>query len=302
MKNRPYGFQGRLISSIAVLLDDPQPSASREDWHNRIRALINQGVTGFEVLNASRVLAGGLGDALAGLDRSRFVVAWRLQAGERTSISRLDIADAVDQFLQWTGLRQLDILMLDWETYRKLEPSAWQVLDALGRAGAVERLGIAGDERAVDLCLSDPRFTAVKTYIDVVENDVLRRKITEAGKNDIVVLARAFFESLSEDEAPRTFLAELAEFLGFRKSSRKVLAPALEFLHRTPDWAADELTLACMLVDPSITAGVVEVLDDQVMARLARSTERELPHGAAVSLELARVAGAKMDNRMSGRG
>jgi len=61
MRYRPYGNNGRKISSIAVQLDDPRRDVSYSDWRSRIRACITQGVTAFEVVTASEALAKALG-------------------------------------------------------------------------------------------------------------------------------------------------------------------------------------------------------------------------------------------------
>jgi len=213
----------------------------------------------------------------------------------------VNIAEAVEEALDWTGQAALDVLMLEWDVYKALEPSAWEVLDSFARAGAFEELGIVGEEQAVDLCLSDQRFTVVKTFYGIGENQVLRRKIIEASRLETIVLARAYFGSVAEEEAPRTLLAEIKELLGFRTAAPQDHAPALDFLKTTPGWTAEELTLACLLTDPVITAAVVETVDEEAISKLGQSTERELPMSIFAHLEIARTAGAHLDARKTCR-
>lgn len=283
-------------------LDDRHASGSRDLWAGRIRRCLAQGVNAFEVVTASQALAEGLGDALASSDRAQIVITWRIRPAGRASISALVVAEAVEEVLDWSGLTFLDMLMLEWDVYRTMEPGAWEVLDGLARAGAFERLGIVGGEQAVDLCLTDRRFTAVKTFYDIVENPVMRRKIAEAARLDTIVMARAFFGKPAEDVVPgRTFLGELSDFLSLTPKVHKQKTPVLQFLKSTPGWKPDELTLACLLVDPSVATAVVETLDESRIASLAVSTERDLPVATTAQLEIARTAGARLDSRHSGR-
>lgn len=302
MRYRSYGIEGRAISSIAVQLDDPRGSGGRELWRDRIKRCMAHGVNAFEVVTGSRALAEGLGDELALRDRAQSILSWRIRSAGRESISGLDIAEAVEQALDWTGLTYLDQLMLEWDVYRTLEPGAWDVLGGLARAGAFERLGIVGGEQAVDLCLTDRRFRAVKTFYDIVENPVLRRKITDAARLDVIVMARAFFGKPAEETVlGGSFMAELGAFLSLTPKVEKKKTPVLEFLRTTPGWTPEELTLACLMADPSVTTGVVETLDDRHIGGLARSTERDLPGAVTAQLEMARTAGARLDPRRSGR-
>ncbi|OXE37258.1 MAG: hypothetical protein CGW95_02585 [Phenylobacterium zucineum] len=301
MLHRPYGNNGRTISSIAVQLDDARGDVSYETWRARVRTAILQGVTAFEVVTASKALAEALGVEVAPFDQAGFVVSWRLRAAGRSAITGLDIADAVDQALDWTGLSSLDILMLEGDVYKALEPTAWDVLESLARTGGFERLGIVGGESAADLCLSDRRFTALKTFYGIGDNQVLRRKIIEASRLDTIVLARAYFGSLAEADAPRSLLSEIKDLLGFGASTLHDHATALDFLKTTPGWTAEDLNLACLLTDPVITAAVIETIDAEAIARLSRSIERELPKSIFAHLEIARTAGALLDSRKSGR-
>ncbi|OYU68582.1 MAG: hypothetical protein CFE28_00345 [Alphaproteobacteria bacterium PA2] len=303
MRYRSYGIEGRAISSIAVQLDDPRGSGSRDLWRDRVRRSLAHGVNAFEVVTGSQALAEGLGDELALRDRAQTILSWRIRSAGRESISGLDIAEAVEQALDWTGLTFLDQLMLEWDVYRTLEPGAWDVLSGFARAGAFERLGIVGGEQAVDLCLTDRRFRAVKTFYDIVENPVLRRKVGEAARMDVVVMARAFFGKPAEESVlGRTFMSELGDFLSLTpKVEQKKKTPVLDFLKTTPGWTPEEVTLSCLLADPSVATGVVETLDDRHIGSLAISTERDLPGAVTAQLEIARTAGARLDPRRSGR-
>jgi aryl-alcohol dehydrogenase-like predicted oxidoreductase len=302
MRYRSYGVDGRAISSIAVQLDDPRGSGSRELWRDRVRRSLSHGVNAFEVVTASQGLAEGLGDELAVRDRAQVIVSWRIRSAGRSSISGLDIADAIEQALDWTGLTFIDMFMLEWDVYNTLEPGAWEVLDGLARAGAFERLGIVGGEQAVDLCLADGRFTAVKTFYDIVENPVLRRKIADAARMNVIVMARAYFGKPTEETVlGRTFLSELGDFLTLTPKVEKKKTPVLDFLKTTLGWTPEEMALGCLLADPSVTTGVVETLDDKHIGSLAISTDRDLPGAATAQLEIARTAGARLDPRRSER-
>lgn len=301
MLYRPFGIEGRSISSVAVQLSDPRPSASREWWRARILACLQQGVTGFEVVTPSQALAEGLGSALAPLDRSQYVVTWRIRTTEQNPVSGLNIADAVEQALDWTGLPNLDALMLEWDAYRGLRPSAWDVLDGFARAWAFDRLGIVGGEQAVDLCLSDRRFRAIKTFYDIVENPVMRRKIGDAARIDTAVFVRAIVGITPKAQGGQTFMSELGEFLGLKSPEKPKRSAPLEFLWASPGWTADELTLACLMADPAVTSAVYETLDDKVIGGLAESSVRDMPKVATAQLEMARIAGAKLDRRRPDR-
>ncbi len=301
MRYRPYGNAGKTVSSIAVQLDDSRSDVSYGEWRARIRACILQGVTAFEVVTASEPLAKALGAEIAPFDPSGIVVIWRIRASGRPSISSLNIAEAIEAALDWTGLAGVDVLMLEWDAYKLLEPEAWEVLDAFAQASAFDRLGIVGGEQAVDLCLSDRRFTAVKTFLGIGENPILRRKIVEASRLDTLVFARAYFGALADGEPPRSLLSEIKELLGFRSPPPPDQMPSLDFLKTTPNWTAEDLTLACLLTDPVITAAVVETTDADAIVSLSQATERDLPKSIFAQLEIARTAGAQLDSRKVGR-
>ena len=302
MRYRPYGIEGRSVSSVAVQLSEPRPGAGSDVWRARIQACLQRGVTGFEVVTPSQALAQGLGAALAPLERSQYVVIWRIRATEQNPVSGLDIAEAMEQALDWTGLPNLDALMLEWDAYKGLQASAWEVLNGLARAGAFDRLGIVGGEQAVDLCLSDRRFRAIKTFYDIAENPAMRRKIGDAARIDTAVFVRAIVGITPKAQAGKSFMDELGEVLGLRSPEKTPRSMPLEFLWSTPGWTADEMTLACLMADPAVTAAVYETLDAKVIGDLSQSSERDLPKVATAQLEMSRIAGARIDRRRDGQG
>ena len=90
--------------------------------------------------------------------------------------------------------------------------------------------------------------------------------------------------SAVEEHAPKGGLRRL-----FHRPSPQV-AHAYDFLHATPGWTAEQLTLAYALTEPALASVVVETADRRNLEVVAAAVERELPSAAAAQIEIARIA------------
>ena len=75
-----------------------------------------------------------------------------------------------------------------------------------------------------------------------------------------------------------------------RRGEVKAQAEAYQFLYETPEWSAEQITLAYALTEPGLASILVEAKDAKALDALATVVERELPAGVAAQIEMARFA------------
>lgn len=303
MRYRPFGTSGAAISTLTLSLGGEAlrrgPGAARD----LIFTALEAGVNAYRLETADPVLAEVVGEALRHLDRKLVCIVLTLGAGDGRRGSARDfsaqgLTGAIDRVLNISGLGHIDVGLLMEPGEDELPQSSLNALKALRATGRVRLLGVQGETEVMDAYVSTGAFDVLATPIHVNATWRIRSRISAAREQDMAVFAYGYYpESLSTARkaeaahAPKKGLFGLGGG-GFARPKADPLAGAgtFAFLHRTSGWTAEEICLAHVLTDPSVSSVIVDAHDAERLEALARIPERDMPPGLPAQIEMARFA------------
>ncbi len=295
MRYRPLGRSGVSISALTLRLGHTLLSQGPEVMRSTIYAALENGVNSFQLESADPVLTEIAGPALASVDRKLIAVSLMLNGGSRRDFSAEAVTAAVEETLRATGLGWLDVAILDEPGENELPQATLTALKALRSAGRIKQLGVAGDADAMDAYISTGAFDLVAMPYHVNSPWQTRSRIRAALERDMAVMGYGYFpEALRTARKAANLNQPKRGLLGFIGGKKEVLADTgtFAFLHKTPQWTAEEICLGAALTDPSICSVVFEADRPERIEALASTTERDLPAGIPAQIEMARVGRA----------
>ena len=286
MRYRPFGVSGKAVSAISLLLREPGRPQPPGVWRNLAFAAMEAGVNAFEFEAGSDGLAEGLRLALEPVERRLLFLALRLTGDGRTPTDARAVEQALRQALAATEAAYLDLLMLDEQACATLTPEGARMLDDVRSAGLALAVGIAGVGPVVDQAVATGACDALGSPFNLTSGWKIRRRIREAAHANMAILGFDPFPPelcRPPSETPRR--AGL-----FRRGGPNAASVgSYAFLHETRGWQADELCLGYALTEPALAAVQIEAFRPEVIERLARVPDRDLPTGLAAQIEMARV-------------
>lgn len=272
MRYRSFGRSGLVVSAVSLLLDGKSRHTAKE-WRNLIRIAMECGINGFEIAGEAPAVIEGATEALSEVERDLLFVAWRPTA------FNADPANTVEAFVARTGLEYLDLLAFDGP------PPLNVSLDSLKNTRRVRAYCLSGQDEESDLLMTRGAFDAIAAPYSPISGWKDRNRIKAAAARDMAVFAHSV---CPEAMQPKTGLLKKPLFRD--RANPLAGVGGYSFLENTRGWTAEELCLAYVLTEPSVTTVRFEVDKADRIERLAAVAEKDLPTGVAAQIEMARFS------------
>lgn len=294
MLYRPYGRSGFSLSAVSLRLDETYATLSARDQRDLVFCALEHGINGFHLENLDTDALSRFGAALNSLERPIFFISLGLRPSPH-GFHPEDIRQPLELYLQHSGLRWADVVMLEAGQETPMPDSVTlQWLRSLKSGGHLRALGFCASGDARDEWLNSGRFDVACLPYNLDSGWDDRNRIARATGSDMTILA---FNHLPEAYRDRKNVVPPEARRGlFRKppASRPLAgAGTYAFLHDTPGWNADQLCLAISLNEPRVASVLVTTCDRKRLASLAAVPDRQVPSGLAAQLEMARFSGIK---------
>lgn len=272
MRYRPYGKSGHVVSAVSLLLDGAVRHSARE-WRNIIGAAMDHGVNAFEIAGDSPALIEAATGAFADIERDLLFIAWRPWALPP------EPGHVIEAFLARTGLGYLDLINFD------TAPPTADVLERIRMMRWVRSWGLTSDDEDTDQLIARGAFDCLTTCYSPVSGWRERNRLKAAADRGLAVIARNIWP---ESMQPRPTLFK-KPLLGRGKEPLAGIG-GYGFLESTPGWTAEEICLAYVLTEPSVTTVRFEIDSIERLAKLSDVPDRDLPTGVAAQIEMARFS------------
>lgn len=297
VRYRPFGATGKAVSAVSLLLRDGPSMNAPSAWRALVFAAMENGVNSFELAGGSDILAVGVGEALAAVERRLIFLAYRLRT-PLSSASAHDVADAVRAVLQRTRAGYLDLLMLDEATIEALTPQARGYLADLKSSGVCLQIGVAGDGPAIEDCISDSVFDVLTLPFTLTSDWQARRRIREASAANMTLIGCDPFSADTKSGQKELPVGERKRgLLSIRRAQAAAGPNAYAFLRETPGWTYEELCLGYVLTEPAFSTIQLELLRADALERMAAVADRDLPTGVAAQIEMARFGRVRVEGQ-----
>ncbi|ADL02422.1 aldo/keto reductase [Brevundimonas subvibrioides] len=301
MRYRPFGASGAAISTLTLSLGLDSLTRGVGAASDLIYSALEAGINSYRLETADPVLAEVVGQALSNVDRKLLNVSLELGAGDGRRGSARDFSaegmtGAIDRALHVSGLRWIDVALLEEPGEDELPQSSLNALKALRATGRVRYLGVSGDSDVMDAYVSTGAFDVLATPFHVNVDWKTRSRMRAAREQDMAILAYDYFpESLSTEKKAVTLNQPKKGLFGFGSGGRPKDDPlagagTFAFLHRTPHWTAEAICLAHAMTDPSVSSVMIKARDAERLNVLAEVPEKDMPPGLSAQIEMARVA------------
>ncbi|CAL1692843.1 hypothetical protein MMB232_03026 [Brevundimonas subvibrioides] len=301
MRYRPFGASGAAISTLTLSLGLDSLTRGVHAASDLIYSALEAGINSYRLETADPVLAEVVGQALSNVDRKLLNVSLELGAGDGRRGSARDFSaegmtGAIDRALHVSGLRWIDVALLEEPGEDELPQSSLNALKALRATGRVRYLGVSGDSDVMDAYVSTGAFDVLATPFHVNVDWKTRSRMRAAREQDMAILAYDYFpESLSTEKKAVTLNQPKKGLFGFGSGGRPKDDPlagagTFAFLHRTPHWTAEAICLAHAMTDPSVSSVMIKAWDAERLNVLAEVPEKDMPPGLSAQIEMARVA------------
>lgn len=294
MRYRPLGKSAMAVSAVSLALPDNPARPRPSDWEAVVYSALENGVNAFEVVGHHPAIGEGLARALEAVERRLVCVAWRLgwTPGSAGVPVRDFSADAltrtIEGVLTRTGLRYLDVALLDDPRTEELDPPALAAMKALREAGQLRWLGVSGQDDAIDAYISSGAFDVVCLPYNLISGWKDRLRLKAAVERDMAVFGFNYYPDVFRGAAAPAPKSSI--WGGANTDNPLAGAGTYAFLDRTQGWTGEEICLAYALTEPALAT--IQIVGDraQRIEALAAVTERDLPPGVAAQIEMARFS------------
>lgn len=299
MRYRPFGRSGVAVSAVTLRLGDRAMARGPGGARDLIYAALENGVNTFQLASADTVLAELVGEALGAVDRKLVSVSLCLgrdrDRRDARDFSVEALEAAISRALRVSGLGWIDLALLDEPGGDELPQASLTALKNLRAAGHIKLLGISGEGEVMDAYVSTNAFDVLATPFHANSPWDVRHRVRAAVERDMAVMAYGFFpDELTSVKAIEQLGATPKKGLfgwGGKAKDVNPLADAgtFQFLHRTPNWTAEQICLAFTLTDPMVSTVMIDADEPEHFAALAAVPERDLPPGLSAQIEMARI-------------
>ena len=302
MRYRPFGNSGQSVSCLTLSVGYDSlargPAAVRE----LIFSALENGINSFRLESPDPVLAEAVGQALSSVDRKLVFV--HLSLGRRhqrkegvRDFSTEHLTSSIEKAMRLSGFGYLDVVMLEDPADEELPQATLNALKALRATEKVKALGVLGGGDVMDAYVSTNAFDVLATPYHVNSDWAVRHRLREAKERDMAVLAYEVFpdylstarRAAASDKAPKKGLFSFGKP---KASPESAGGGTFAFLHRTPNWTAEEICIAYALTEPAVSSVIVAATDIDRLTALAAVPERDMPPGLGAQIEMARVGSA----------
>lgn len=273
MRYRSFGKSGHVVSAVSLLLDGTSRHSARE-WRNLVRVALDCGINGFEIAGDVPALLEGAAEGFAAVERELLFVTWR------PTRFAADPANTVEAFVARTGLDYLDMMAFDGP------PPDAPSLELLKGTRRVRAYGLCGQDDDSDLLLARGAFDALSAPYSPASGWKERNRIKAAAARDMAVVAH----SICPDEVVPRPQGVLKKSFFRNRANPLAGAGSYRFMDSTPGWTPEEICLAYVLTEPSVTTVRMAAETPEKIERLAEVPEKDLPTGIAAQIEMARFS------------
>ena len=303
MRYRPFGPTGASISTVSLMVGLDAISRGPEAAAALIYSALEAGINAYVLESTDPVLAECVGQALSTVDRKLLHVSLTLGRGDGRRGAQRDftaegMTSAIDRALRVSGLRWIDVAILEEPAENELSQGSLNALKALRATERVRLLGVSGEGDVMDAYVSTGAFDVLSTPYHVDSEWRVRSRIRAARDQDMSIFAYGYFpESISTPKKaaavhqPKKGLFGI-NWSGGEKSHPLAGAGTFAFLHETNNWDAESICLAHTMTDPSICSVMVEARDADRLNILSAVPDRDMPPGLSAQIEMARVGAA----------
>jgi len=298
LRYRPFGRSGVVVSAVTLVINDQLARRGESRCLEMINEALEYGINCFHIATPQPEAAQWLGQALSVLERRLVFVSLELGLGRgRTGLVRDFSPEAltavIEQTLRASNVGHLDLVLLDDPGEEELPQRSLAALKSLRSAGRVNLLGVAGSDDAMDAYLSTGAFDVLATPYGVTSGWKERNRMRAAVEQDMAIMAYDWFpEHLSTRDKVEKIETppERRGLFGkvFREPDPFEGIGGYNFLHRTPNWTAEEICLGFSLTEPAVSTAWIEPRDLEHLERLAEIPDRDLPPGLGAQIEMAR--------------
>lgn len=278
MRYRPFGKSGVAVSTLTLRLGDGARNA-----HELALAALEHGINSFQIDGVSQTLHQAARDAFASVERARLFVSLRVRGEHQRPLAAS---------LEDLGLDRADLVLVN-DPQGPALPSAFE--SELHKRSQTAGLGIATRGEIDPALLDNDLLVAIASPFNLASGLSDRQRIREAERRGLAVFGEDFWPQTLRNggqNLPRPSLWR-------RRTDPLAGIGGYEFLHDTPDWTGEEICLAYVLTEPSVTSVCVTVETPADIQRLAGVTERELPDGVRAQIELARFSAQEREKAAS---
>ena len=286
MRYRPFGATGKAVSAVSLFLREGPGLTTADACRALAFSAMENGINSFELGGASDILAIGMGEALATVERRLIFLASRLRANPLGPVTAQDVADWVRATLQKTRAGYLDLLMIDEGALAALTPQARTYLLDLKSSGVCLQVGATGDGPMIDAGIGDELLDVLTAPFSLRSDWKVRRRIREAAAASMTLIGCEPFPS--QPARRETGRNPRQSLLSLRRQKGDGQADTYEFLNETPGWTYEELCLGYALTEPAFATIQLELRRPDAIERMASVTDRDLPPGVVAQIEMAR--------------
>ena len=277
MRYRPFTSEGLSSSAVGLSL---MPGPGEAEVFRLVCAALEAGVNTFSFAAGDAPAMEALRRGVASVGRRVVILMLRLEVGAAP------FEQQVRSALHATGAGHLDAVLLDRPAPDAVPHQALAKLDAIRSGRLAKRVGLA-TEGASQAYLGAFDFDLLALRYNVTSGWAERNMLKAAAQRGMTVIGYGSHIDRAEAAAP-PIVRGLARLM--RRGEVKAPAEAYQFLYETPEWSAEQITLAYALTEPGLASILVEAKDAKALDALATVVERELPAGVAAQIEMARFA------------
>lgn len=295
MKYRALGRSNQAISALTLRIDDGTPANLRAPL---VYAALEAGINSFDIAGADLALLDDVGPALGTVERRLLFVSMRFGVGlSRTGELVRDfspdrLTGAIEAAASRSGLRYLDLALLDDPAVPELPLRSLSALKAAREEGRTRRLGVAGHGPAMDAYINTGAFDVLFTPYSLTSGWQDRNRLKSATGAEMAIVAYDYFpQALHRRSSVVTAAGGLfSRILG--KPAAKVVEPQgpYAFLDQVAGWTAEEICLAYALTEPGLASVSLYPSSTEILEQLASVPDRELPSFLPAQIEMARFA------------
>ena len=278
MRYRPFTSEGLSSSAVGLSL---APGPGEAEVFRLVCAALEAGVNTFSFAAGDTPAMEALRRGVASVGRRVVILMLRLEVGAAP------FEQQVRSALHATGAGHLDAVLLDRPTLDAVPHQALAKLDAIRSEGVAKRVGRATEGGASEAYVGAFAYDILGLRYNVTSGWAERNMLKAAAQRGMTVIGYGSHIDRAEAAAP-PIVRGLARLM--RRGEVKAQAEAYQFLYETPEWSAEQITLAYALTEPGLASVLVEAKDAKALDALTSVVERELPAGVAAQIEMARFA------------
>ena len=278
MRYRPFTSEGLSSSAVGLSLT---PGPGGAEVFRLVCTALESGVNTFSFAAGDAPALEALRRGVASVGRRVVILMLRLEIGTAP------FEQQVRSALQATGAGHFDAVVLDRPAPDAVSREGLSQLEAIRSRRLATRLGLATEGDASQAYLSAFDFDLLALRYNVTSGWAERNMLKAAAQRGLTVIGYGPHIDLAPQAAP-PIVRGLARLVS--RGVAKDQAQAYGFLSETPEWTAEQITLAYALTEPGLASILVEAKDPKALEAVASVVERELPAGVAAQIEMARFA------------